>query len=114
MARKAGRKTPKVRYGYLDYSVPTAVGTFWHRVAVGSPDWFTWLDAPDHRLFSYETNRGSCTVRRETRQRGGEYWAAYKVIDGKTRKRYIGKSETLTPDRLSEVLNGLNKQEVIK
>ena len=46
---------------------------------------------------------GFMTVRKETRQRGGAYWSAYRRRNGKLRKIYIGQSAALTQDKLEAV-----------
>lgn len=111
MARKASRKTPKVWAGYLTYFEETAIGRRWITCRIGSPGWSTWLDDLTHKVFSYGTNLGSCTVRRETKQHGSSYWIAYKRIEGKLYKRYVGRSADLTVARLDSVLGSLLSHE---
>lgn len=41
---------------------------------------------------------------RRERQRNGEFWYAYKRIDGRLRKVYVGRSEDLTAERLVEIV----------
>lgn len=75
-------------------------------IRVGSSVWFTWL-AQAH-AFSYQppgaTDR--MTVRREQR-RHRFYWYAYLKSASKLHNAYVGKSESLTVDRLHQVFDRL-------
>jgi LuxR family transcriptional regulator, maltose regulon positive regulatory protein len=93
MPRKEHKSSPKLVSGIL-YTDDTFTGA-----AVGSARWFTWLQTAS--TFYYEGKQGTFTARRETKQRGGSYWVAYRQIDGKLRKSYLGKPEALTADRLA-------------
>jgi hypothetical protein len=46
----------------------------------------------------------------EIKNREGQYWYAYKRIDGKLRKRYLGKSNDLTLERLEAAAYDLENQ----
>jgi LuxR family maltose regulon positive regulatory protein len=79
-------------------------------IRVDTPQWFAWLDAPANTRFSYALHNraqgyidGFVTVRKESRQRGGAYWSAYRRQNGKVRKIYLGRTAALTQDRLEEV-----------
>ena len=79
-------------------------------ILLDSPQWSAWLDAPGNNRFSYALHNrvagyidGFMTVRKETRQRGGAYWSAYRRRNGKLRKIYIGQSAALTQDKLEAV-----------
>ena len=76
-------------------------------VAVGSPAWFGWLDAPTTRSFAFQGAHGTMTVRKDARQRGGAYWVGYRKTGGKLRNVYLGKSTNLTLARLEEAATGL-------
>ena len=72
--------------------------------------WFAWLDAPTTSRFCYplfDRERGYIigfmTVRKEGRQRGGNYWSAYRRQGGRLRKIYVGKAQVLTQARLDSV-----------
>jgi len=76
-------------------------------VQLDSAAWFGWLAAETTRRFSYGLFDphlgyivGFMTVRKETRQRGGHYWVAYRRIDGRVRKVYLGHSAAVTSERL--------------
>ncbi|MFL5656786.1 MAG: ATP-binding protein [Ktedonobacteraceae bacterium] len=80
-------------------------------VIVGSAAWYTWLADEQNRSFSFRNHLGTFTARRE-RQRQGRYWYAYRKYEGKLRKAYLGKPETLTIEHLhavAAVLTGKGK-----
>lgn len=68
-------------------------------VEVGSKLWFYWLDQPETKSFRFNDEEGY-TARKET---ANGYWYAYRKVEGKLHKRYIGVSEALTVERLAEV-----------
>ena len=81
-------------------------------VQLDTPAWFAWLEAPTTRHFSYPLFDPSCgyivgfmTVRKERRQRGGSYWVVYRRQGARVRKRYLGRSATLTHERLETIAN---------
>lgn len=67
---------------------------------VGSTAWFEWLAL--NTRFTYRDASGSYTARCETR-RGKPYWYAYKRVDGRLQKMYLGKSEELSLERLHSI-----------
>jgi hypothetical protein len=64
-------------------------------------DWFDWLC--EHQTFRFQVKSLFVTFRREP-QRNSEFWYAYKKIDGRLRKLYVGRSEDLTYERLVEIV----------
>lgn len=74
-------------------------------IEVGSSFWFTWLREPDVRSFHFESECGKFTARKEERATStNEYWYAYRKIQGKLRKVYLGAmDDELTADRLNQV-----------
>jgi LuxR family maltose regulon positive regulatory protein len=70
-------------------------------VALDTPAWWSWLDDPTIRSFAFHDAVGSFTARKEQRQRGGAYWAAYRRVRGKLLSAYLGKSAVLTRERLT-------------
>jgi hypothetical protein len=61
--------------------------------------WLKMIDA-----FHLETASGhSLTARKETRQRGTAYWYAYKRVDGKLQKKYLGEASKITLTMLESV-----------
>ena len=107
MSKRAFPKTPKVVDGWLytpDCAAPLC--------AVGSMDWFCWLATAVS--FRYQSGRrltlargygpplAPISLRKEAR-RQGSLWYAYRRCHGVLCKRYVGKSEALTVDRLDEL-----------
>lgn len=77
-------------------------------IVVDSPEWFAWLE--EARSFAYPVAdatkgyiEGFMTVRKERRQRGGQYWVAYRRCQGRLRKVYLGASGELTQGCLDQV-----------
>lgn len=79
-------------------------------IAVGSASWYAWLADERHCSFHYTHPQGVFTARKERKQRGQWYWVAYRQTHGKLYKAYIGKSETLTEERLQTVAIHLAQQ----
>ncbi len=60
------------------------------------PSWLKQIDA-----FHLETRAGhSLTARKETKKRGSAYWYAYKRVDGKLHKKYLGDADKITLTQL--------------
>lgn len=97
------RTTPAAAYGFLSYTTPT--GRYVQGIAVGSPEWFTWLEQAES--FRFENNVGTFTARKEARARGGMYWTAYRRAGGKLHRVYLGASDDLTPERLQQAARDL-------
>lgn len=78
-------------------------------VKVGSRNWQSWLENPDNKSFRYGDEQGY-TARKEMTARYWQcqYWYGYRKVGGKLHKRYIGKSEELTPEKLAEIDLALN------
>ncbi|HLZ62405.1 MAG TPA: hypothetical protein VKR06_36125, partial [Ktedonosporobacter sp.] len=71
-------------------------------ISVGESAWEEWLNTVSS--FAFEDREGvHYTIRKERLQRGGAYWYAYRSIQGRTKKRYLGRSADLTIARLEEV-----------
>ena len=51
------------------------------QIPVDSPRWQAWLADPSTRSFAFSDVQGHFTARKERRQRGGEYWIAYRKVD---------------------------------
>lgn len=71
-------------------------------ISLDTSTWFDWLGHPAHRSFDLHHALGNFTVRKERRQRGGEYWVAYHRSGRRLRKVYLGKSQQLTAERLRQ------------
>lgn len=104
MPRGRSRTTPVALGGYLDYPIDEE-RRMWTKVKVGSAQWFTWLATA--KLFFFQANDGGFTARRENKQRGGDYWIGYKRHGKRLYRRYIGKPEDVTQERLYEVWKSL-------
>jgi uncharacterized small protein (DUF1192 family) len=76
-------------------------------ISLNSRKFTQWLSNPKNRSFRFIAGLGSSlafTARKETSKKGeGDYWYGYRKIEGKLHKRYIGKSEDVTLERLKEV-----------
>src|SRR5437867_128880 len=101
VARPWGRmmagKLPSAHDSVLIFSDANGID---HTITIDSREWYTWLADDDHRSFVYTCPGGSFTARKERKQRGGWYWIAYRRIQGKIHKMYLGKSEGLSRARL--------------
>src|SRR5262245_60912812 len=97
------KRLPHVTDGMLH--LPAQPGQ--DEIVLGSANWFAWLDDPTTRSFTFEDVRGSFTARKERRQRGTQYWIAYRKIGGKLRNAYLGKAAELTQARLEHAAAAL-------
>lgn len=78
-----------------------------HPLHIESENWCTRI--ADCLSFAFHGQHGHLTLRRETRQHGGEgYWYAYRNHGQKTLKRYVGRTVDLTIARLEEIAGSLN------
>jgi len=67
--------------------------------------WLAWLGSVSS--FAFHGKGGSLNVYLEQRPRGGAYWYAYQTKEGRTRKRYLGQTESLRLSRLEETARSL-------
>ena len=80
---------PTQEYIILHDSIPVAP-----RIEPDSQPWFAWLETISS--FSFQSRSGgSCTVRKESVQRGGAYWYAYRRQGTRMVKRYLARDLTL-------------------
>jgi LuxR family transcriptional regulator, maltose regulon positive regulatory protein len=65
--------------------------------------WYAWLATAT--TFAFSSDSGTFTARQERagNKRGGWYWKAYRTQRGKLSSLYLGKSETLSLERLNAV-----------
>src|SRR5947209_12262178 len=75
-----------------------------------SPAWFAWLS--ELPSFGFHGKYGSYTARQERRERGERYWYAYRRTGQKLRKKYLGRTNDLTIDRLEQVARGLHAEQI--
>ena len=64
-------------------------------------DWIEWLY--ENKTFRFGVKHLFVTFRREP-QRHDEFWYGYKRIEGRLHKRYVGRSEDMTCERLVETV----------
>jgi len=83
-------------------------------IRLDTPAWFVWLEAPTTERFSYSIFDPRCgyivgfmTVRKEQRQRGGGYWVVFRRQGARVRKIYLGRSATVTQERLEMIARQL-------
>ncbi len=79
-------------------------------IRLDTPAWFAWLEAATTVHFSYPLFDPSCgyiigfmTVRKERRQRGGQYWAVFRRQGTRLCKIYLGHSAAVTQTRLETI-----------
>ena len=82
------RKTPLVTDSCLDNLADAST------IMLDTPDWFDWLKV--NCTFRFAHSSGGFTARKEQKQRGQRYWVAYRQVQNKLYKTYLGKTETLT------------------
>ena len=70
---------------------------FWREDERSWQDWLT-----EQRSFAFEGRYGHVSVVKEVRPRGSGYWYAYRSIENRTVKRYLGQSARITLARLEE------------
>src|ERR1051326_8597141 len=71
--------------------------------------WQSWLrEVPS---FAFHSPAGSLNVYLERRPRGGAYWYAYHTSQGRTRKRYLGRTEALSLAHLEETARSLWREQ---
>src|SRR5579859_5744414 len=84
------------------YIITGGSGSMMPEITTSHQAWETWLNTIGSFAFEGRSG-GHCTIRRERLQRGDAYWYAYRSIQGRTKKRYLGKTADLTLERLEEV-----------
>jgi LuxR family maltose regulon positive regulatory protein len=70
--------------------------------------WLSWLH--DAASFAFQGVSGRLNVYLEERLRGGQYWYAYHTVDNRTRKRYLGRTASVTFALLEEVAKALGSE----
>ena len=108
MASKIPRVSERWLYGV---DLPT------EEVELDTPAWFEWLERATTISFSYPIFEPSCgyivgfmTVRKERKQRGSQYWSAYRRRNGWLWKRYVGPSRQVTKARLEAIAEGYRQE----
>ncbi len=80
-------------------------------IALGTPAWIDWVRT--HTTFTCRNATAQFAMRREGRP-GGQYWYAYKRRAGKLQKRYAGRGEDLTEQRLQELARSLSEDDTAR
>ena len=98
------RRIPHVADGILHAQEPPGTP----QIAVNSAAWAAWLEDQATHSFSFQGPAGTFTARKERRSGGDEeYWTAYRKRGGRLRKKYLGKAEKLTLERLNYAAEAL-------
>lgn len=97
----AYRSTPIVRHNTLHDPQ--------RQLSLDSPAWFAWLEKATRFYYIAQYPAYRLTVRKEKRRQTA-YWFAYVKRDGKLHNAYLGKSATLTQQKLEAVAIRLNKR----
>lgn len=84
------------------YTITIGTLTLPAEITASRGAWTQWLDMVPS--FAFENRAGvHCTIRKERLQRGDAYWYAYRSIQGRTKKRYLGRTADLSLERLEEI-----------
>jgi predicted ATPase/DNA-binding CsgD family transcriptional regulator len=94
----AGSRLPLVSNDLL--LLPGGLGEQQAPVIVGSDAWYTWLASESARSFTFRSQLGTFTARRE-QKRNGWYWYIYRKQQGKLHKAYLGRANELSLERLT-------------
>ena len=78
------------------------------RIAVGTPEWYAWLE--EVSKFTFVNELGTFTARKKAGQHNSAYWMAYCKRHGKSYRAYLGKSPHVTLERLNAVAMLLSGQ----
>ncbi|NMG20700.1 GIY-YIG nuclease family protein [Brasilonema bromeliae] len=79
------------------------------RIDCNTPSFEQWLQ--DNISFRVEAGENSYRARKES-YTSNDYWYAVKKVDGKLHKKFIGKSDEVTCDRLKEVADVIRQPPV--
>jgi DNA repair exonuclease SbcCD ATPase subunit len=73
-------------------------------IQLDTPKWFNWLADRENNSFRFNADDNSYRARKEyNKVQDTHYWYAVKKVNGRLHKKFIGKSEQVTHDRLCEV-----------
>ena len=98
------RPTPIVRAE----TVTLSLDRHEHQFAVGTPEWYAWLE--EVSKFTFVNELGTFTARKKAGQHNSAYWMAYCKRHGKLYRAYLGKSLHVTLERLNAVAILLSRQ----
>jgi LuxR family maltose regulon positive regulatory protein len=88
-----GRVIPSVKGGRLYQSETES-----DPIEVGTPAWYGWLE--HHATFTFVDRVGTFTARKSMLKTRGQFWKAYRTLQGKLYRIHLGYSHTLTLERL--------------
>ena len=74
--------------------------------------WHEWLEQAIP--FAFRGQRGAYTARREQIKPGDWYWYAYQRSQKRVQKKYLGKSEAISLQRLEEVAARLQRGKTVE
>ena len=80
-----------------------------YTIPLDSPQWQEWLNNAQSFRYCPTSDNAAYTARREKL-----YWYAYRKQQGKLHKRYLGKAEELTLERLEHIAELLNTTEQLR
>ncbi|HEU5381332.1 MAG TPA: LuxR C-terminal-related transcriptional regulator [Ktedonobacteraceae bacterium] len=80
-----------------------------YTLVLEGPEWWTWLNREETRIFRFVGFQGHFTARRENKH-GKWYWYAYRKDCGTLVKAYLGKSDELTEQHLEQVAQTITER----
>ena len=83
-------------------------------IEIGSERWFEWLEEQKTESFSFEGYPGHKFTARKEKKMGGKYWYwyAYRWLNGKINKAYLGASRNLTREKLNQTAAELSQPQL--
>ncbi|QBD77731.1 hypothetical protein EPA93_17725 [Ktedonosporobacter rubrisoli] len=91
------------------YELSSSKASAIHEIIPESQAWREWLDTISS--FAFHSRCGMrYTVRKEAVQQNGSYWYGYRSWQGRTSKRYLGRTSDLTLARLEEIANNFTAE----
>src|ERR1700722_19779905 len=76
--------------------------------SVSPEDEFGFLRLVDSSSFAFRGKHGHLTLRKEFRLHGEGYWYAYRSQGRRTRKKYLGRTSSLSIARLEDIAEVCN------
>src|SRR5436305_12277786 len=70
--------------------------------------WSAWL--AKQRSFAFQGKQGHLNVLKEARERGSDYWYAYRSQNRRTSKKYAGRTADLTVAHLEELAGAFTNE----
>ncbi len=107
---------PKSAEYKVEWSTPLNAYEIIHapfRFPLTPSSWPAWLDMVETFHFCSPTGH-TLTLRKEKKQRGTGYWYAYKRVDGKVQKKYLGDKSKLDLSMLEALARHFVEPEAAK